>query len=536
MSRKKVEPISKKFVFFLIFMICFSLYYVLKDDKIKKIKKDATFQEMLEYNYDSYTVQKPQNFFKNIEEEPTVQRRQRSQSIETPQHNYYQSSVQDELRTTEYNKLLDSLKSSPYKSTFYINVMVNQLLKFKGYPQNIIEVKKADINQSRAKVQGSYLIANFDITTGILNIDESILNKLPVTTVIAVLSHELDHFDKIASICRYMGVDNFEALLNENGIRNVDTSFWRIASTFGATQNFDGEYYKQALERFIEQNKLNSIGAYTHFYRLAENIRNPLEISAYEQSDYVFNHFGITVQNGPTQKLVKEFNDIDWIIYNKIQANNMLKRERIAIFDYLYTNALIEQMPDLKAAYDSCINFRNGDLSTFWGTYKFKMKNFYQNNGQLNLNEFNTIMAALNATKTKANNNISIEDYTNAIANKINTLKSLHLTEQDVEELKFSTENYIKLTEENKIQNPKQYLNCVLILLCIENKLNRSNINDKLSLFYLKFPKSIQKNKKQKQLLIELYNNFSFRAGKPSYRSEQEHLIELINQTRLNVN
>ena len=266
MSRKKVEPISKKFVFFLIFMICFSLYYVLKDDKIKKIKKDATFQEMLEYNYDSYTVQKPQNFFKNIEEEPTVQRRQRSQSIETPQHNYYQSSVQDELRTTEYNKLLDSLKSSPYKSTFYINVMVNQLLKFKGYPQNIIEVKKADINQSRAKVQGSYLIANFDITTGILNIDESILNKLPVTTVIAVLSHELDHFDKIASICRYMGVDNFEALLNENGIRNVDTSFWRIASTFGATQNFDGEYYKQALERFIEQNKLNSICALTEGY------------------------------------------------------------------------------------------------------------------------------------------------------------------------------------------------------------------------------------------------------------------------------
>ena len=539
MSRKKVEPISKKFVFFLIFMLGFGMYYVLKKDDIEDITSSQTYEEQLEYHDDIYDRRK-----QRLEREKAEELTKTSKEITTIQKSEYEENKRrvltqysdEEIITNSsntYERLLDALKSSPYQSTYYINIIVDQLLTFKGYPKGTIKVKRTDLNNSRAKIQGSYLVANFDVVTGTLNIEEAILNQLPSTTIIAVLSHELDHFDKIASICRYMGVDQFEALLNKNGIANVDTTFWRIASTFGKTQDFNGEYYKQALERFISQNKLSSIGTYTDFYRLAENLRNPLEISAYEQSDYVYNHYGIKVQEGPTQKLVKEFNDIDWLIYNQIQTNSVLRWERIAVFDYLFANAVIEQIPDLKSTYNSCINLKDGDLTAFWNAYKSKLKNFYSYNGQLNANEFATLMSVLNSVKAQATKNISQENLTQALANKINTIKDSPLTEEEISDLKRSAENYIIL-EQNK--ETKQVLICKLILLCIENNLTKDNMNEQISLYYLKFPSSISSGKNQKQELLELYNHPSFKAEKPSYQSEQEYLIELINKHRLNVN
>ena len=40
MSKKTEEPISSKFIFFLIFMFCFGLYYILRDDKINEIRNN----------------------------------------------------------------------------------------------------------------------------------------------------------------------------------------------------------------------------------------------------------------------------------------------------------------------------------------------------------------------------------------------------------------------------------------------------------------------------------------------------------------
>ena len=47
---------------------------------------------------------------------------------------------------------------------------------------------------------------------------------------------------------------------------------------------------------------------------------------------------------------------------------------------------------------------------------------------------------------------------------------------------------------------------------------------------------NIDKEKSKKQQLMELYNNPSFKAEKPTYISDQEYLVELINKNRLNVN
>lgn len=541
MRKEKQEPISMKFIFFIVFMISLTIYYVFHDDKTENItQKEQTYEEMLEYHDgELYShLDKEDNTQKEQNKRKRVQRRERNTNLQSSTLTVKDNSQIDKTEE-KYKRLLDTLKDYPHQSSYYVNVIVNQLLMFKGYPQDIIKVSATNLNQSRAKVQGSYLVANFDFKSGQLYIEESILNQLSSTTLVAVLAHELDHFDKLASLCRYIGVEQFENILNKNGILNVDTTFWRMASAFGKTKDFNGEHYKEALERFVSQNKLQDIGAYSAFYKLAENLRNPLEISAYKESDYVYNHYGITVQEGPTQQLVKKFNDIDWAIYSKIAYDTMLKTERVSVFDYYYSKAILEQMPDLANVYATCLTIREGDLTQFWTAYKNKLNSFYKNNGQLNATDYATIMTLLNSTKTKIKNDLTKEDIALILKNKINTAKDEAYTEDNISDLKNTIVNYLKHTKKNNIVDEKQNLISSIILICIENKLYKKNKGEELSLYYLNMPEVLMqindiKNKKQK--LLFLYNNPSFKTSKPSYQTDQEYLIELINKYRLNVN
>ena len=541
MARRKQEPISMKFIFFIVFMIGLTIFYLLQHDEVEDInKKTPTYEEQLEYHdgqlYHEIAEEKKEEI-KSSQNRTSNARRKRTEI------NQYQQETQTRLQTEQpeekYKRLLDSLKNYPYKSSYYINVIVDQLLIFKGYPQGLVKVSATNLNQSRAKVQGSYLVANFDFKSGKLYIEESILNQLSATTLIAVLVHELDHFDKLANLCRYTGVDQFENILNRNGILNVDTTFWRMASTFGKTKNFNGEEYKDALERFVSQNKIQDTGAYSTFYKLAENLRNPLEISAYKESDYVYNHYGITIQEGPTQKLVKKFNDIDWAIYSKIAYDNILKTERVSVFDYYYSKAVLEQMPDLANIYNSCLTLRNGDLTNFWTAYKNKLNTFYKNNGQLNATDYSTIISLLNSTQTKLKDEINKEDIALILKNKINTEKNSTYTEENIKNFEKTLTNYINYTNTNEIKDDKQTLITSILLICIENKLYKNKQNEEISLYYLNMPDILMRinkiaNKKQK--LLFLYNNPAFKTGKPNHLSEQEYLIQLINQNRINVN
>lgn len=522
MPRKTEEPISIKFIFFIVFMLALTIYYVFRDDNINKINNEQTYEEMLEY-HDGDIHNRRHKKEEEQTKAPVVQVVRRHEFQETTTNNNYENNTYSNNGNDKYNRLLDSLKLAPYQSSYYVNIIVNQLLAFKGYPQGIIKVVPSNINKQNTNNKNSYLVANFDVKSGKLNLDEKILGQLDSTTLIAVLAHELDHFDKIASICRYMGVDEFELLLNQNGIYNVDMPFWRIASTFGKTKGFDGEYYKNALERYISQNQIDQTGAYTDFYKLSENLRNPLEISAYQESDYVYNHYGITVQEGATQKLVKKFNDIDWIIYKKIANDEAIKNERIAIFDYFYSKAILSQMPDLASLY-------NTNLVTFWNSYKTRVNNS---------SSYTTLMNLLDSTELKIKGNVTTEQICDALKNKINTLKISSLNENSVKDLEVTIKNYLNLKKEANITDNEQELICSILLICIENKLYVSNFTPELSLYYLEMPEFLVKrnnikNKKQKYLTI--YNNPAFKENKPSYISEQNYLIELLNKNRLNVN
>ena len=51
MQRRKQEPISMKFVFFIVFMIGLTIFYLLQHDEVDDInKKGQTYEEQLEYH------------------------------------------------------------------------------------------------------------------------------------------------------------------------------------------------------------------------------------------------------------------------------------------------------------------------------------------------------------------------------------------------------------------------------------------------------------------------------------------------------
>ena len=69
------------------------------------------------------------------------------------------------------------------------------------------------------------------------------LYQLDNKVLIAILAHELDHFDKLANICKSMGIDQFTKLFNDNNI-SVNSMFWQNAAAKANDSNFDSKLYQ----------------------------------------------------------------------------------------------------------------------------------------------------------------------------------------------------------------------------------------------------------------------------------------------------
>lgn len=540
MVRKKSEEhISLKFIFFLLAVFSVILFYISEPNDMKKLNKTKTFEEMLEYsNADSY-IHKTEE--KNEEKVKTQQIPHKKIEYTTPiKHQYIpeaQESIVIQKSETDYKLLLDSLTEYPAKSTNSVRNIVNKLLEYKGYPQNCLRVIPSDIDQSKAKTQGNYMVANFDFNTGNLYISNQMLYELNNKVLIAILAHELDHFDKLAKTCKYMGVTQFEQLFNDNNIKFIDTSFWEKASSYANIKDFKGEYYKDALTRFITQNNLELTSSYSDFYRLSENMRNPLEISAYAESDYVYKHFNIQIQDGPMKKLTQKFNDVDWAIYNTISQNSLISNERIAIFDYFFMQAILTNFPDFKQQFEICQVQKNGDLTTFWLAFENSVKSFYQK-GKMDNETYAKMFSLLTTTESKVKKGITTKEISTALKYKINTLSSNLVYPNAIKNLEKTTINYLKYIKEQNINDPEQELKCILNLINIENELYTTNKEKEIALYYIKMPESLISiyditNKKQRFLFI--YNNAAFKAQKKQMQTEQALLTELLNKYRLDV-
>ena len=556
MAKKETQPISLKFLIFIIAMFTIILFYATSPNDVKKIKETKTYEEMLEYNNASSIYEKNKKnenqIQKNNINEYTNKKNVQSYNIQRTKTynnikdtntnkktntNISSNKIKNKVNQEQYNKLLDSLKDIPIQSTNSIEVIVNKFLTYKGYPQGIIKVTEETMGESAVKTQSSYLIAQFEFPTGEIKISREQLYKLDMKLIISIIAHELDHFEKIAQVCKSMGMEEFSKLLAENGIKNFNEAFWIRATQYTDLTNFDSKLYTTALKRYLNQNKIELTSSYSDFYRLAETMRNPLEISAYGVSDYIQNYYGIPLTEGPMKNITKKFNEVDWAIYNLTNQNEIIKNERIPLFDYFYIKAIIKTFPKYKPILDNCISQYDGDLTMFWLNFEKILSNFYINE-KIDEKSLKIILTLLTEIKKEAEKGISDEEIANALKYKVKTIISNIVYPNAIKNIRKTSISYLRYIKAKNISQPKTELDLILTLLCIENELYTNN-NNQVALYYMKIPeelKTLYNININSQRYHFIYNNSEFKKLlNEKGTTDQNLLTQLIETHRLNI-
>ena len=509
MSKKDNQRISIKFVLFLIISITGIIIYCLQPTKENQIK-DLSYEELLEKSHRTVSrttyipeqVQTVQNNTNQIQSNEIINNI--TEESERKPTNY----KQDE----NFNKLLEELKLYPSKSSSSAKIVTERLLKYLGYNGYEIKVNINNLSDKSKKPEGIVVAGNFNIKTGQLNLNQELLTKLDITELTAIIAHELDHFDKIAKICKSMGTENFFKFTKDNNFEITNKDFWIKSSQKADITDFDNTLYQDALKRFIKQNQLETTSIYADLYAISEAVRNPLEISAYELSDYILMYYNIKPQESFTQKLANQFNKVDWEIYNITQRENQLTNDRIAIFDYVLMKAIIQNNKKYSNIVNNCIN-KNGDLTPFREEFKNDNKGIFDKNTPGTEESYKNIISILNEMENILGKGLSNQDKAEALKLYIYTLKSNMEYNNSFTQLTNSIKDYLTYTKENKIENPKDTLKMYLILICLENKLNKDTNKEKIKLYYLKIPQLLEdsslNNKKSKKYKF-IYENSEF--------------------------
>ncbi len=556
MAPKKEQPISLKFIILSVAFIIGLLVYLTSPNELKEIQKTKTFEETLEYRNHDYASHSASESIRNRLESEDLESTRQYQKIQQ-QSQYQRTKQQKEINNTttyvsnkkqinyqedeNFYKLLDNLKTYTPKSVSSAENIVRKILKYKGYPEYILTIKINESEDLKQKTQGSYIAALFNIQTGEMHINKVPLYQLQTEEVVAIIAHELDHFDKIAQVCKSMGTNAFIKMLNDNNMQNVNYTFWNNAQAKANISNFDSQFYKDALVRYINQGTIDLVSSYSDLYRLSEHMRNPLEISAYEVSDFIFDYYNIETIEGPIKKLVKRFNSLDWTIYNLISKNEILKDERIALFDYFFMQAIANSNSKYQAAYNDCIQNRNGNMSNFWLAFEQDHQSFYNKNSQMDSRTYNNIMYLLDKTEQLAQRGLSTDEICNALKFKVNTLYANLVFPNAVKYMTTAANDYIAFINKNKISKPEDELQMILLLICIENKLFKNNQEEMKNLYYIEIPETLREyypepTKSKKFHFI--YKNSAFinilnerRRNNPSL-TEQTLLGDLLYETR----
>jgi hypothetical protein len=198
--------------------------------------------------------------------------------------------------------------------------------------------------------------------------------------------------------------------------------------------------------------------------------------------------------------------------------------------------AILKTSPEFKSQYDYCIKQKNGDMTSFWLAFENSVKSFYLS-GKMDNATYEKIYNILNVTENLVKTNTTPTEIATALKLKMNTLKSNLVYPNAVKNLQNTAQDYLKYTKSGNISDPKQELEAILTLICIENDFTTKNKDKSIGLYYVKMPEFLTqtyniRNTKQKFLFI--YNNPEFKA-ETTANNEQNHLVDLINQHRLDI-
>ena len=436
----------------------------------------------------------------------------------------------------KYNAMLDDLARHPSKSINSVEYIVKRILQYKGYPPTIITIEINDISGETQK--GSYVAAYFNFQTGRMHINKNALYNLDIRQTIAIIAHELDHFEKINQVCKSMGIGNFSSMMTSYNVQNLNTAFWASTNQYANIKNFDAEFYKNALIRYISQGDIDPLSTYSHLYKIAEHMRNPLEISAYEISDYILEYYKVPNVEGSIQKLIKIFNSLDWAIYNKIKNDNSISSQRIAFFDYFFAKAIAKSHQYYQQGYDYCLNNRDGDFSQFWAAFAKNNSSFYSEGNTFDANTLNMFQTLLPMTEQIVNNtDLSREIVYEALKIKINTSLQNIIYEGAITNIRSLIKSYLLYANKNGGNNPKDELKYLLTLICIENEAYVNNQKHLGSLNNILIPKEFSDvygitNKNELFKMIyknsEFINEYSKKKQQSPMLSEQAFLSDFI--------
>ena len=539
-KRNETEPISVKFLVMMTAMVILMLVYATTPNQEKEVLKNKkSYKEMLEYNLPSNqnSIIKINNKYADLEEDnttPSINGQTYKYSQEEKNSVAYSSQKTVEKKPKlpkgsieEYNKILDTVRKLPSKSVPSLQLTLEKFLEYKGYPPQILKIVLTG-NSPQSKI----FIAAFDFSTGEVRISRDSVYSLSIEHLIPVIAHELDHFDNLAKMCKAMGVDNFKTFMENNGIANVNVDFWSVVSFYANTKNFDLEKFKESIERQKIKNKINKISMYSTLYSLGENFRNPLEESAYAVSDYIYNYYGISQQDGSVELLIKKFNEVDWAIYDKISQNPLLDNERIALFDYYFMKAINKHYPEYNQLYNICLKRDNGNLSMYWNSLPFLKQ------GELTTNDTKKLYNLLSDVLIQTKYNISDSEIAEALYYRAKTLLANITLPEDIKNIQNTASTYIRFINDKKITQPKAELDMILALLCIESKLYYGDENN-LTLYYVKMPYILKETYKPLNKSVQynfIYNNQEFQNIKNSRQDNIQDanlLVELLNENRL---
>ena len=301
-------------------------------------------------------------------------------------------------------------------------IITEKLLISIGYPGNILPLRIQDISQSGSKTQGAVQVGEFNIQTGTLTINRQSLAVIDTPSLVAILAHELDHFDKSLKTARAVGVEKYTAIFPHRS--PSDAQFWVKNIHYANISGFDSDKYYRAIYRMANQLDMDLISSYADFYRFAEPLRNPLEVSGYSVSDRILiYYYGSPQDRGYRDRIAQIFDKIDVKIQAQAKSKSYLRYCVPALFDYYYRIAGLKLYPQFQNIYNNCTQNKKDDLTDFWLQFESVIADFYKK-GQMSSETQQKVYTLLNKTLSEITPALTDYQINEIFKQKIMTMSS----------------------------------------------------------------------------------------------------------------
>ncbi len=405
----------------------------------------------------------------------------------------------------------------PPNSEQTARTIVEKLLDSMGYPKNILPLNIENISQAGSKTQASFQMGEFNIQNGRLTFNKQALQRVDTPTLVAILAHELDHFDKALKVARGVGVSKYVSIFPQRN--QSDSVFWTKNIQYANINNFDVQKYYNAIYRQANQLDMDLISSYADFFRFSEPLRNPLEVSAYGVSDKILIYYYGKPQNrGDMEKISSVFNKIDISIQGKAKSKPYLKNCVPALFDYYYRIAALKLYPQYKSAYDYCNNNKKGDLTDFWLKFEKEISDFY-NRGKMSPQTTENVYRLLSQTYQETSSQLTNAQINEIFKQKIMTMSSNLYSLKAKNYMVNLGNDYLNFLSQTGTKDSIGELNVIIASICADNGVFLDNKDRVMSVNNLK----IRPLFKQR---LSLNSEFNTRARQ--YKTKDDCLLSLV--------